>query len=122
MNTVSVRLSIVIFVLFLCFLSSYAQTPLNRYIPYEVVAKSDTFQVRVNGQEVFVAWEECFGDSTLHTSQFYVDGLTQVEIICSSPIISHAIRPYHKKIEGQVSDYVPENGGSHYFYCAMTWK
>ncbi len=87
----------------LSFLSSYAQPSLNRYIPYEALAKSDTFQVRVNGQEVFVAWEECFGDSTLHTSQFFVEGLTQVEISCSSPIRSHTIRPYHKNIEGQVS-------------------
>lgn len=77
--------------------------PLNRYIPYEALAQSDTFQVKVNGQEVFVAWEECFGDTTLHTSQFFVNGETQVEITSLSPIKSHAIRPYHKNMQGQVS-------------------
>ena len=83
--------------------TTFAQSTLNRYIPFEALPQSDTFQIKVNEQEVFVAWEECFGDSTLHTSQFFVEGPTQVEITCSSPIKSHAIRPYHKNIEGLVS-------------------
>ncbi|MEO0333117.1 MAG: glycosyl hydrolase family 28 protein, partial [Bacteroidota bacterium] len=91
-------------VMIISFSFACAQLSLNHYIPYEALAKSDTFQVKVNGEEVFVAYEACFGDSTLHTSQFFVEGPAEIEIICTSPIESHAIRPYHKSIAGTVDE------------------
>ncbi len=77
--------------------------PSSRYVPYEVLEKSAVFQVFVGGEEVFVAREKCFGDSTFHTSQFFVDGSTEITVTSASPITTYAIRPYHKKITGTVA-------------------
>ena len=76
--------------------------PLNRYVSYEALKKSDVFRVAVAGEEVFVAREECFGDSIFHTSQFFVDGPTEVTITSATPITTYAIRPYHKEIAGTI--------------------
>ncbi|MGB3851484.1 MAG: hypothetical protein WA958_16060 [Tunicatimonas sp.] len=76
--------------------------PSSRYVPFDALEKSDVFQVAVAGEEVFVAREECFGDSVFHTSQFFVDGPTEITIISATPITTYAIRPYHKEIAGTV--------------------
>ncbi len=80
----------------------YQPQPLNRYVPYEALEKSAVFQVAAAGQEVFVAREECFGGSVFHTSQFFVEGDTEITITSASPINTYAIRPYHKNIAGTV--------------------
>jgi hypothetical protein len=84
------------------FLACQQPQPLNRYIPYEVLEKSEAFQVTVAGAEVFVAREECYGDSVFHTSQFFVDGPTDITVTSATPITSYSIRPYHKEIAGTV--------------------
>ncbi len=81
---------------------AYSQ-PLNRYISYDALEKSDVFRVAVANEEVFVAQEECFGDSVFHTSQFFVDGPTEITVTAASPIANYTIRPYHKNIAGTVS-------------------
>ncbi len=65
--------------------------------------KSDVFDVKVNGTDVFTAKEECFGNRIFHTAQFTVQGKTKVVIECAEPIETFAIRPYQKQIAGQVS-------------------
>ncbi len=77
--------------------------PLNQYISYDALEESDVFHVKVAGEEVFVAHEECFGDSIFHTSQFFVDGSTEIIVTAASSIERFAIRPYHKNIEGTVN-------------------
>lgn len=84
-------------------MTSCQNSSLNSYIPYEAISESEVFRIKVNGQQVFVGKEECFGDSTFHTSQFFVEGETEITIECIDPIVDFAIRPYHKKIKGEVS-------------------
>lgn len=75
------------------------KTSLNNYVPYTPFVESEDFQIDVNGTKVFVAKEDCFGDRTFNTSQFFVDGKTTVEITSSEPIKNFEIRPYHLKIK-----------------------
>ena len=49
-----------------------------------------------------MAREECFGDSVFHTSQFFVNGPTEISLTSAAPITTFAIRPYHKEIAGSV--------------------
>jgi hypothetical protein len=84
-------------------MTSCQNSSLNSYIPYEAISKSEVFRIEVNGQQVFVGKEECFGDSIFHTSQFFVEGETEITIECIDPIADFAIRPYHKKIKGEVN-------------------
>ncbi len=97
------RINLSVLILATSLLLSCAQhKPLNRYIPYDAIEKSDVFRVEVDGEEVFVAREECFGDSIFHTSQFFVEGPTEITITAASPINNYSIRPYHKNIKGKV--------------------
>lgn len=78
-------------------LSSLSSNELNdRFV------KSDVFAITVNGKEVFTAKESCFGDSVFHTAQFFVEGETEIIIKCVEPINEFEIRPFHKKIKGEV--------------------
>jgi hypothetical protein len=74
----------------------------NGTVPAGFAEKSDVFSVRVDGLEVFTAKEYCFGDSIFHTSQFFVEGETEIEIVCTEPIKNFEIRPFYKKIKGEV--------------------
>ncbi len=65
--------------------------------------ESQVFTVYVNGNKVFTAKEDCFGDRIFHTAQFTVDGETEIVIESADLIKTHAIRPYQKKITGNVS-------------------
>ena len=77
---------------------------LNQYIPYESMEKSDEYNLRANGQKIFVAKEFCYGDRTFNTAQFFVKGKTTVEIECPDEIQQYEIRPYHLNIQGEVND------------------
>jgi len=83
-------------------LSSCKQESKNAYIAYEDFETSPIFKLHVNGEEVFVAREYCFGDSIFHTSQFFVEGDTEIAIECSEPITAYKISPSHKNIMGEV--------------------
>jgi hypothetical protein len=74
----------------------------NSNSPSGYYEKSDVFSVRVDGLEVFTAKEYCFGDSIFHTSQFFVEGETEIEIECNEPIENFEIRPFYKNIKGEV--------------------
>ena len=74
----------------------------NSNISNEFIAKSDVFTVTVDGKEVFTGKEYCFGDSIFHTSQFNIEGETEVVIKCVEPIEKFEIRPFSKKIKGHV--------------------
>lgn len=70
------------------------------YVPYEGFEESDVYRITVNGDKVFTAKEYCFGDSVYHTSQFTVEGETEIVITCADSIEKFEIRPFHKNIEG----------------------
>ena len=86
----------------LLFLFLFVSFSLKSNGPAEFFEKSDVFSVRVDGLDVFTAKEYCFGDRIFHTSQFFVEGETEIEIRCTEPIENFEIRPFHKKIEGEV--------------------
>ena len=91
-------------ILFFCgtLLSFQPPKAINQYIEYHTFKKSNLFQVNVNGQRVFTAEELCFGDSIFHTSQFSVEGETEIVIDCVEPIQKFEIRPFSKKIQGYI--------------------
>lgn len=75
----------------------------DKYIPYEGFEESDVYSITVNGDKVFTAKEYCFGDSIYHTSQFAVEGETEIIITCADSIERFEIRPFHKNIKGVVN-------------------
>ncbi len=83
-------------------LMSFQQKDLNHYVQYDGFKKSDLFQVKVNGIKVFTAEELCFGDSIFHTSQFFVEGETEIIVECAVPVEKFEIRPFSKKISGVI--------------------
>lgn len=98
-----IKMRIYLVILICGILLGFQQKSLNnQYVEYDSLVKSDVFQVKVNGKKVFTAKEYCFGDSIFHTSQFFVEGETEIVIECVEPIEKFEIRPFSKKIKGVV--------------------
>ncbi|SIQ98011.1 glycosyl hydrolase family 28 protein [Maribacter ulvicola] len=76
----------------------------NRYITYDGQAKSDTYQVTVNNDSVFVAKESFYGNKTFHTTQFAADTETVVRITSKDPINSFKIKPAYLNIKAVVKE------------------
>ena len=99
-NKIRKLLSLIIAVLLI--LSSSRVSSLNAQTTLKYFDKSDVFNITVDGRDVYTAKEHCFGDRIFHTSQYSVEGETEIIIRCSEPIENFTIRPLQKKIKGDV--------------------
>ena len=82
-------------------------------IPRSGVEQSSSYKVIINGKEVFVAYEECFGDSVWHVALCEISGKSTVDVNLNDQIEKYSIRPaskrFEEKLNGNVVTFVVDN-------------
>lgn len=73
-------------------------------IPRTGVEQSTGYQVKINGKEVFVAYEECYGDSIFHVAICEIGNSSTVDVTMHATVENYVIRPASKQFKGSLRD------------------